>query len=137
VIFWIDAQLPPSFAPWLTETFNVQAQSLKFLGLRNAEDETIFEAARQQQVVIVSKDSDFVELVLRFNTPPQILWVTHLTQHMKMRAASKNSASLKHSLLHSTNALNKSKRKKGFFFSFKFKRTSHPLITNAGVVMSF
>lgn len=76
MIFWIDAQLPPSFAPWLTETFNVQAQSLKFLGLRDAEDETIFEAARQQQVVIVSKDSDFVELVLRFNTPPQILWVT-------------------------------------------------------------
>jgi predicted nuclease of predicted toxin-antitoxin system len=26
--------------------------------------------------VLISKDSDFVELVSRYDTPPQLLWVT-------------------------------------------------------------
>jgi len=77
VIFWIDAQLPPSLAPWLTETFNVDAKSLRFLDLHDANDLDIFITARQtHDVVIVSKDSDFVELVLQQGTPPQVLWVT-------------------------------------------------------------
>nr|VFK38496.1 MAG: Predicted nuclease, contains PIN domain, potential toxin-antitoxin system component [Candidatus Kentron sp. SD]VFK44838.1 MAG: Predicted nuclease, contains PIN domain, potential toxin-antitoxin system component [Candidatus Kentron sp. SD]VFK80045.1 MAG: Predicted nuclease, contains PIN domain, potential toxin-antitoxin system component [Candidatus Kentron sp. SD] len=78
MIFWVDAQLPPGFAPWLTETFPIQANSLQFLGLRDANDREIFEAARHAEgdVVIVSKDSDFVELVLRLGVPPKILWVT-------------------------------------------------------------
>ena len=77
MIFWIDVQLPPGLAPWLTETFNIEARSLKFLGLRDAEDTEIFEAARQAgNVVLVSKDSDFIDLVLRLNAPPQVLWIT-------------------------------------------------------------
>lgn len=77
MIFWVDAQLPPNLAPWLTETFAVEAQSLRFLGLRDAEDRHIFSLAKQaDEVVIISKDSDFVELVLQQGTPPQLLWVT-------------------------------------------------------------
>jgi len=88
MIFWIDAQLPPAFAPWLTEEFAVIAHSMKWLGLRDAEDETIFQTAKRadENIVIISKDSDFVELILRFNPPPQLLWVTcgNLTnQHLK------------------------------------------------------
>jgi predicted nuclease of predicted toxin-antitoxin system len=45
MIFWIDAQLPPAFAPWLTEEFAVIAHSMKWLGLRDAEDEIIFQTA--------------------------------------------------------------------------------------------
>ena len=48
MIFWVDAQLPPSLAPWLTERFGVQAQSMRFLGLQAAEDADIFERARAQ-----------------------------------------------------------------------------------------
>ena len=77
MIFWVDAQLPPKLAAWLTETFAVEARSLRFLGLRDAEDEVIFQAAREtEQCVIISKDSDFVDLVLRLGIPPQVLWVT-------------------------------------------------------------
>jgi predicted nuclease of predicted toxin-antitoxin system len=32
---WIDAQLPPTLANWLTQTFNVEASSLRELGLRD------------------------------------------------------------------------------------------------------
>lgn len=46
------------------------------LGLRDAHDAEIFEAARQEGIVIVSKDSDFVELVSRYSMPPQLLWIT-------------------------------------------------------------
>jgi predicted nuclease of predicted toxin-antitoxin system len=76
MIYWVDAQLPPQLANWLTQTFNVEAYALRDLNLRDAEDEQIFQQARQQGVVIISKDSDFVEMVLRFGTPPQLVWIT-------------------------------------------------------------
>jgi predicted nuclease of predicted toxin-antitoxin system len=76
VIYWIDAQLPPLLANWLSETFDVEAYALRDLQLRDAEDLEIFQAARQTNAVIISKDSDFVELVLRMGTPPQLLWLT-------------------------------------------------------------
>lgn len=74
--FWIDAQLPPSLAAWLTETFGVNAIALKDIGLRDAKDTDIFNAARSVGIVIMTKDSDFIDLVTRVGTPPQILWVT-------------------------------------------------------------
>ena len=77
MIFWTDAQLPPPLAPWLTDTFAVGAESARFLGLADAEDEHIFSLARETgDVVIASKDSDLVEMVLRSGPPPKILWVT-------------------------------------------------------------
>ncbi|MEQ1558501.1 MAG: DUF5615 family PIN-like protein [Methyloglobulus sp.] len=76
MIYWIDAQLPPLLASWLSETFDVEAYALRDLQLRDAEDLEIFQAARQINAVIISKDSDFVELVLRMGTPPQLLWLT-------------------------------------------------------------
>lgn len=79
--FWVDAQLPPLLAGWLVEQFGVEAYSLRDLGLRDATDAEIFEAARREQVVMISKDSDFVDLVSRHGLPPQLLWVTcgHVT----------------------------------------------------------
>jgi predicted nuclease of predicted toxin-antitoxin system len=74
---WIDAQLPPTLANWLTDTFDdVEASSLRDLGLRDAKDIEIFEAARAINVIIMTKDSDFVDLVCRLGIPPQILWLT-------------------------------------------------------------
>ena len=74
--FWIDAQLPPLLAEWMSAQFNVEAFSLRTLGLRDASDAVIFQAAQQQGIVIISKDSDFIELVSRYGPPPQLIWVT-------------------------------------------------------------
>ena len=41
-----------------------------------ARDIEIFEAARVANAVIMTKDSDFIDLVCRLGTPPQILWLT-------------------------------------------------------------
>ena len=73
--FWVDAQLPPLLAAWLSEQFHVEAIAVRTLGLRDAADAAIFQAAQQQGIVIISKDSDFVELVSRYG-PPQLIWVT-------------------------------------------------------------
>ncbi len=65
--FWIDAQLSPALAPWITEQFEgVEARAVRDLGLRDAEDSEIFNAAHQANAVILSKDSDFVDLIHRF-----------------------------------------------------------------------
>lgn len=74
--FWIDAQLPPQLASWLTSTFGVEASSLSDLGLRDASDLEIFESGKNEDTVIITKDNDFIELVTLFGSPPQILWVT-------------------------------------------------------------
>ena len=76
VKFWVDAQLPPQLAAWLAAEFRVEANSLCDLGLRDAADLEIFQQARRQGVVLISKDSDFVDLISRFGSPPQLLWVT-------------------------------------------------------------
>jgi predicted nuclease of predicted toxin-antitoxin system len=73
---WVDAQLPPTLANWLTATFGLEAAALRDIGLRDAQDITIFETARARNAVILTKDSDFVDLVCRLGTPPQILWLT-------------------------------------------------------------
>ncbi|NDJ24706.1 hypothetical protein GS682_24295 [Nostoc sp. B(2019)] len=73
---WIDAQLPPTLAVWLTSTFAVSATALRDLGLRDAQDAEIFNAVRAAFAVIMTKDSDFVDLACRLGTPPQILWLT-------------------------------------------------------------
>ena len=74
--FWLDAHLDPDLAPWLGANFKVIAKSLDEIGLRDAEDDELFAAARRfTEIVIVSKDYDFVELVQRLGAPPQVLWL--------------------------------------------------------------
>lgn len=74
--YWLDAQLPPQLAPWLTQTFGVPAYSASYLGYRDASDDEIFQAAREARAVVVSKDSDFLDRVTRLGPPPQLLYMT-------------------------------------------------------------
>jgi predicted nuclease of predicted toxin-antitoxin system len=73
---WVDAHLSPAIAAWIVKTFGISAFALRDLGLRDAEDPEIFEAAREQKVILMTKDSDFVDLVERLGAPPQIIWLT-------------------------------------------------------------
>ena len=74
--FWLDAQLPPHLASWLYSEFGNEAHALRDLGLRDADDRTIFDLARKAQVVLLSKDVDFVNMVSRFGAPPKLIWLT-------------------------------------------------------------
>jgi predicted nuclease of predicted toxin-antitoxin system len=35
---WVDAQLPPTLADWLSSSFDLKAAALRDLGLRDARD---------------------------------------------------------------------------------------------------
>jgi len=73
---WVNAQLPPAIANWIAKTFAVEAIAVRDLGLRDATDTEIFGAARDAAVVVMTKDSDFVDLVNARGAPPQVIWVT-------------------------------------------------------------
>ncbi len=73
---WIDAHLSPAIATWINSTLKIKAFALRDIGLRDAEDLEIFEAAKAQEVVLMTKDSDFVDLVERLEAPPKIIWLT-------------------------------------------------------------
>ena len=53
MILWIDAQLSPALARWLSDTFGVTAHAVRDLGLRDAKDLPIFHAAREAGAVIM------------------------------------------------------------------------------------
>lgn len=75
-MIWLDAHLPPAWGAWLTVEAGRPAVHLRALGLRHAKDKEIFAAARQAGAILVTKDGDFVEMVLRLGTPPAIIWLT-------------------------------------------------------------
>ena len=76
MVVWIDAQLAPTLAGWLRDTFGVAALAARDLQLRDAEDAVIFQAARRAGALVLTKDADFVTLVGRHGPPPQIVWLT-------------------------------------------------------------
>ncbi|HJP63434.1 MAG TPA: DUF5615 family PIN-like protein [Mucilaginibacter sp.] len=55
---------------------NLNAQSLRSLGLRDAKDYDVFQQAREADVILMSKDQDFVKLVELHDTPPKLIWIT-------------------------------------------------------------
>ena len=75
-MIWIDAHLSPAISTWITSTLGISALALRDVGLRDAEDTEIFEAAKLQGIIFMTKDSDFVDLVNRFGQPPQIILLT-------------------------------------------------------------
>jgi len=73
---WLDAHISPSIAAWLRAEHSIDAAAVRDLGLRDAEDVEIFDAARSADACVMTKDQDFVELVHRLGAPPQVLWLT-------------------------------------------------------------
>ena len=73
---WLDAHLSPRIARWVSETFGFEATPVRELNLRESEDEQIFFAVREANVIVITKDSDFVDLLERHGSPPKIIWLT-------------------------------------------------------------
>lgn len=84
---WIDAQLSPALAAWINRNYrDIEAQSVRAVGLRDAEDEEIFQSARTADVIVMSKDGDFLDLLDRHGPPPKVIWVTcGNTSNQRMR----------------------------------------------------
>jgi predicted nuclease of predicted toxin-antitoxin system len=76
MIVWVDAQMSPAVAAWISSNFSIEAVAVRDLGLRDAKDKEIFQAARLKNAVVMTKDSDFVLLLERLGPPPQVILVT-------------------------------------------------------------
>ena len=61
--FWLDAQLSRGLTRWINQNFSVcSARAVWDLGLAQATDSRIYDAAAAAGAVVVSKDRDFVRL---------------------------------------------------------------------------
>ena len=73
---WIDANLSPALARWITESFvDIEAFSAVYLGLLDADDVQIRAAAQHAGAVILTKDRDFADAAQRDAAQPPVLWV--------------------------------------------------------------
>ena len=73
---WLAVQLPQLLAPWISEPpFGIDALAVRELGLRDASDRQIFQQARAEQVVVMTKDRDFIRLLDEQGPPPQVIWL--------------------------------------------------------------
>lgn len=59
MIIWVDAQLSPVIAEWIDANFSVSAIAVRDLGLRDAEDEDIFLAAKHDDAIFVDQRQRF------------------------------------------------------------------------------
>ena len=73
---WIDAQMSPGIAAWIESRLAVEVVPVRDLGLGVAKDIQIFLAAREADAIVLTKDADFVHLLLRHGPPPRVLWLT-------------------------------------------------------------
>lgn len=76
--FWLDAQFNPDLAAWLGSRFQITVKPVKEVGLRDASDKVIFDAAtRFSEIVIITKDNDFADLAEQAATmsSPQVMLV--------------------------------------------------------------
>jgi len=66
----ISLKILKSLPPQLSE-----CQQVRFIGLEDAADYEIFQFAKINDFVIVTFDSDFVDLNTLYGTPPKIIWL--------------------------------------------------------------
>ena len=74
MLFLIDAQLPPSLAEALRQSGH-QAIHVIDLGMLEATDRQIWEAAISRSAVLITKDRDFPIRRVAENAGPTIVWV--------------------------------------------------------------
>lgn len=72
--FLVDAQLPPALARWIASQGH-EAAHVFDLGFHTADDPVIWERARNEQSVIISKDEDFVDHWLLSDRPVALIWI--------------------------------------------------------------
>jgi predicted nuclease of predicted toxin-antitoxin system len=74
MIFLIDQQLPPALTGWL-QSRGHEATHVRNIGLRDADDVTIWRHAEAMGAIVVTKDMDFVTMRSRALTGPTIVWL--------------------------------------------------------------
>jgi predicted nuclease of predicted toxin-antitoxin system len=69
-----DQNLSPRLPRLLSDLY-AESVHVREVGLRDADDNVIWEYAKQRRLVIVSKDSDFQQRSLLRGSPPKFIWL--------------------------------------------------------------
>lgn len=72
--FLVDTQLPREVARFFMEKGH-EAEQVLDLGLAQSKDNVLWDYAIRRQAVIVTKDEDFAEWILRGKEGPAVLWL--------------------------------------------------------------
>ena len=73
---WIDAHISPAIAAWINRTYpEYEAASLRSMDLQRSEDPEIFDKAKAEDVIFITKDADLVNLLEQHGAPPRIIWL--------------------------------------------------------------
>ena len=70
----IDANLPPALATWIRE-HGADADHVFKLGLERASDVELWDLAKANGAVLISKDEDFLMLKLADPGGPRFVWI--------------------------------------------------------------
>jgi predicted nuclease of predicted toxin-antitoxin system len=74
VKFLVDNQLPPALARFIELDLGASATHVTDIGLRDATDSELWSFVSQNDSILISKDDDFVRLVLAKPTA-RLIWV--------------------------------------------------------------
>jgi len=69
-----DQNLSPRLIPQLADIFP-ECIHVSALGMEQALDKAIWEYARQEKLLIVTKDADFGEFSSIWGYPPKVIWI--------------------------------------------------------------
>ena len=69
----LDAQLPPKLTEWIAYKFDIETIHVRELSLQNAKDREIYDFAKKENAILMTKDRDFLEFYFRFGAPPKVI----------------------------------------------------------------
>jgi|SRR3569833_123796 len=71
---WLDAQISPIIAKWMTDYTGLNVKSAYKLQHNTLTDTQIYNNAKAAgNVILISKDADFPELISRLGSPPKLI----------------------------------------------------------------
>ena|ERR1700690_62091 len=70
----LDENLSRRLIPFLQHHYPESTQ-VALVGLETATDQALWEYAKENEFVIVTRDADFEELSLVWGQPPQVIWL--------------------------------------------------------------
>lgn len=70
----LDENLSPTLVQALSADYPGSAH-VRDLGLGSGTDQAVWERARAEAYVVVSKDSDFRQMSFLFGAPPKVVWI--------------------------------------------------------------
>lgn len=76
VEIWLDVNISPAIAKWMTEYTGITVKSSYSLGFQTLDDLSIYQQAKNEGLIIlISKDTDFPEIITRLGAPPKLIYL--------------------------------------------------------------